>query len=236
MQTTQISLVRKHTEEMKPPRALFVPFELGRPFGPPNNTDLQKSVLFDALKLLERNDGPIIEDFVSSLLDVNRDHEENEGWACPVNLAKPGKNLTNIHKLSHDLKQEIVLLRPWYQESIKLSGGRRLDGLTPYSPEEIIDLLISFVENPQIKSFLSNQPIHRALKLTSDDLKHFYFQAALARPNNITDGELGNWFYGETLAGKLLIQIRSICLDHQNESLKLIGKSNFVPNSMLKYI
>ena len=35
--TTQISLIREHTERIRPPRALWVPFELGRPFGVPHD-------------------------------------------------------------------------------------------------------------------------------------------------------------------------------------------------------
>ena len=35
--TTQISLIRLHTEITKPPRALWVSFELGRPLGVPGD-------------------------------------------------------------------------------------------------------------------------------------------------------------------------------------------------------
>jgi hypothetical protein len=58
----------------------------------------------------------------------------------------------------------------------------------------------------------------------------------MARPTNISDGQLENWFYGETLAGKLLIKIRAICLDHESKTLQLIGRTNFVPNAMLKHV
>ena len=61
--TTQISLVREHTEKIKPPRALWVPFELGRPLGPPNDAAFQKRVLIAALKLLEASGGPVLEDY-----------------------------------------------------------------------------------------------------------------------------------------------------------------------------
>ena len=221
---------------MRPPRALFVPFELGRPFGPPNKPEIQRQVLIEALTLLERRDGPIIEDFVTHSIYHKGIEEENEGWTCPINLAKPTNDLTDTQKLSFDLKQEVILLQPWSKRSIESSKGRRLDGLTTYSPEEIIDLLVSFIENPDIISFIPNQPIGRALKIISDDLKNFYFQSAMAKPKNISDVKLGNWFYGDTLAGKLLIEIRAICLAHSNESLKLIGRTNFVPNAMLKYV
>jgi hypothetical protein len=99
----------------------------------------------------------------------------------------------------------------------------------------IIDFLVSFIKDPNMKNNLSNQSIGRALKLTSDGLKYFYFQSAMARPFNISDNQLESWFYGETLAGKLLIKIRAICLGHKNEVLQLIGRTNFVPNAMLKY-
>ena len=39
-----------------------------------------------------------------------------------------------------------------------------------------------------------------------------------------------------TGAGKLLIKIRAICLVHENKSLQLVGRTNFVPNAMLKYV
>ena len=58
--TTGISLVRINTEQMELPRFLWVPFELGRPFGAPHEPDFQRRVLRAALRLLERWDGPAI--------------------------------------------------------------------------------------------------------------------------------------------------------------------------------
>ena len=231
--TTQISLIRKHTEGMRPPRALCVPFELGRPFGAPNEPDFQRLVLLDALKLLERNDGPFIEDFPDTPPGPPADME---GWTCPVNLAAPETDLSDAEKYALDMKQEATLLRPWYEESVKNFKGRRLDGLTGYSPEEIIDFLVSFVDDPSINSSMEDQPIERALKLTADDLKHFYYQAAMARPGNVSDIQISDWYYGETLAGKLFIKLRELCLGHETEALQMIGRTNFVPNAMLKHI
>ena len=47
--TTAIALVRHHAERIRPPRALWVPFELGRPLGAPDEPDFQKRVLRAAL-------------------------------------------------------------------------------------------------------------------------------------------------------------------------------------------
>ena len=51
--TVAIALVRPQAERTRPPRALWVPFELGRPFGPPNDPAFQKQVILAALRLLE---------------------------------------------------------------------------------------------------------------------------------------------------------------------------------------
>ena len=217
---------------MRPPRALAVPFELGRPFGAPNESDFQRRVLLAALKLLERTDGPFIEDFPDEPPGPPADME---GWTCPVNLAAPQTDLSDAEKLALDLKQEVALLRPWYEESVKNFKGRRLDGLTEFSAEEIIDFLVSFVDDPSIESFMDGQPVGRALKLTSDDLKHFYFQAAMAKPGSISDIQMGDWYYGETLAGKMFLKLRELCLAHESEALQMIGRTNFVPNAMLKH-
>jgi hypothetical protein len=62
--TVSISLLREITEKIRPPRALFVPFPLGYPLGRPHDPELQTRVIRAAFALLERNDVPILEDFV----------------------------------------------------------------------------------------------------------------------------------------------------------------------------
>ena len=52
--TVGISLVREHTEKIRPPRALWVTFELGRPFGIPDDAAFQRRVMQGALGLIER--------------------------------------------------------------------------------------------------------------------------------------------------------------------------------------
>ena len=61
--TVQISLIREHTEKIKPPRALWVPFELGRPLGVPGNATFQTEALRRTLALLEAPSGPLLADF-----------------------------------------------------------------------------------------------------------------------------------------------------------------------------
>jgi hypothetical protein len=57
--TVAIALIRPQAENTRPPRALWVPFELGRPFGPPGDTAFQKRVLLAALSMLVEGGGPV---------------------------------------------------------------------------------------------------------------------------------------------------------------------------------
>jgi hypothetical protein len=61
--TVSISLLREVTEVIRPPRALFVPYQLGYPLGAPNDPSLQHRIISRALSLLERTDVPVIEEF-----------------------------------------------------------------------------------------------------------------------------------------------------------------------------
>ena len=56
-------MVREHTEKVKPPRALFVPFPFGTPSGAPDDPELQHRVLRAALDLLAEPAGPVLRDF-----------------------------------------------------------------------------------------------------------------------------------------------------------------------------
>ncbi|MGE0887225.1 MAG: hypothetical protein AB7P14_27190 [Blastocatellales bacterium] len=75
--TVSISLLREVTSQIKPPRALFVPFPMGHPLGEPNNPRLQHQVIAQALKLLERNDVPVLESFQVTTAENDYSLKEN---------------------------------------------------------------------------------------------------------------------------------------------------------------
>lgn len=57
--------LRDVAEQVRPPRALWVPFDHGYPLGEPNNENLQLDVLRQTFALLDRpGPGPVLGDFV----------------------------------------------------------------------------------------------------------------------------------------------------------------------------
>ncbi len=84
--TVAISLSRPHTENTKPPRALWVPFELGRPFGPPGDPAFQRREVLAALGMLDEGGGPVrIADFP----DDDPRERPDPGWHPPLEGAAP---------------------------------------------------------------------------------------------------------------------------------------------------
>ncbi len=56
--TTGISIVRRFTEEVRPPRSVFVKWPYGHPLGEPFNKKQQMAVLEEALALFESAEKP----------------------------------------------------------------------------------------------------------------------------------------------------------------------------------
>ncbi|MGD2114620.1 MAG: hypothetical protein PVG07_06200 [Acidobacteriota bacterium] len=66
--TVVIQLLREIAEAVRPPRALFVPFPLGYPFGAPDEPLLQRRILEAALDLLhDPAEPPILRDLPRAL-------------------------------------------------------------------------------------------------------------------------------------------------------------------------
>jgi hypothetical protein len=125
---------------MKPPRALWVPFELGRPIGAPNNPDFQTKVLKALLKTLDAKSGPVLADFDEDApLSTADTGEEQEAWACPIELqAPPLQTEGDAAAMEQALLHEIRQLRPWYELSVEQRGRTTvgvgpldIDGKTP---------------------------------------------------------------------------------------------------------
>lgn len=232
--TVGISLIRTHTEKMRPPRALAVPFELGRPFGAPNEPDFQRRVLRMALELFEGHDTPpVLEDFPDE--PPGAAEAEMEGWACPVSFDKPAEDLSDAELIERALMREIALLKPWYDGAVK-RFRRSAFGISGKTPDEIAHVIAAYATDPEG----SPDPIVGerkvvGLKRCIDDLRYFYLEAAAARPDaRLTDLAVNNWLWGETTLGKVIVSIRDQLMEaaeaSDNAGLKRLATSAFVPS------
>ncbi len=176
MPTTQISLIREHTEKIKPPRALWVPFELGRPLGVPNDPAFQTRVVAAAVELFNAHSGP-------ALMDYPEDAPQVEGPAtlvCPVSSNLPESDDSDTAKLTARLLEEIALMRPWYDRAVD-SRKRTTVGVSGMNPKAMGSFVAEFLDGgmPASKGDLSPATL---FKLAVEDLKAYYFEASTAQP------------------------------------------------------
>lgn len=219
--TAQISLIREQTAAIKPPRALWVPFMLGRPFGAPGAPEFQRKVLRALLALFERPSGPVLEDFPE---DAPAIAASSEGLACPVSFTvAPDKN-GGVVRVMLD---EIAQLAPWY-DLARRRRGRTTVGVFGETVDEAARHVASYVEGRPEPAPAGWTP-GMAVKRATDDLKAYYYEAVGAQPGNLSPSAIEQWFWRETAAAKALLAIRDLCLQSDDESLKPLGRSSLVP-------
>lgn len=210
MPTAAISLVREHTEKIKPSRSLWVPFELGRPLGAPNEPEFQMDVLRSLLGLFARESGPIIEDYPheSPVTD-----EGDTAWSCILPLPPLAPASTPAEALKQALLQEIGSLAPWYAESVRRMGRSTfgLSGLTADSMPEIATFMagVAAGEDPELPPGVTDS-MPAAIRYMADDVKAYYMEAANEQPGASTPGgtRMWTWLYHETRMGQVLYDLR----------------------------
>lgn len=233
--TTQISLIREHTEIIAPPRALWVPFELGRPLGAPSDKDLQRRVLLAALDLLQASEGPVLADFAFQETETEAGGgPEPPAWACPVSLRAPADDMTDNEKLIDSFSQEVSELRNWYDTGLGKTGRT---SVVHFGPDSAAQLLSAYVLKGAKNSGDANLPFAVALRLAAQDLKAFYFEAVAARPGAAPpDSQSFNrWFWADTAAGRVLAAARNRCGSETDKLLRMTGKMLLVPMDQGKH-
>jgi hypothetical protein len=205
--TTSISLIREQSEAVRPPRALWVPFDLGRPLGSAEDPEFQKQVLRAAFGLLLSATEPTIEDY-----PVEAPAEAGPGeWSCP--LSHPVPDETSI---TDRLLAEVRRLAPWSAET-RAERGRTLFGATGASPdrvEEVASALGAIADNGNVTDppeagidWAFSMPV--LVRHMADDLRTFYHEAIAAQPGPGAPNHdaLNEWIFGGTALGEALLAV-----------------------------
>jgi len=225
--TTQISLVREHSVMIKPPRALWVSFELGRPLGIPNDAPFQTRVIEAALSLLDRTDGPVLEDYPEDV-PASIATSEEDGWACPISLPSPPKAVDQ----DSDILDEIEFLKSWHDLAADRRGGTTLRS-SRVTTEDAARFLAAWARGETPDSPVEGFSTVDMLRLASEDLKAYYAEAATAQPahngRDATSVQISDWFWGETQGGNLLLKLASVCKQSDDRLIKIIGSALIVP-------
>ena len=205
--TTGISLVREHTEKIRPPRALWVTFELGRPMGIPDDAPFQRRVVKAALELLARTDGPLIADYPEHAPEIT----DFSGWACPISLAPAATD---------SLAAEIDRLATWYDRAVTAQGRTTVG--------------VSGLDMPAAGALVTRAldgalPEAQALKEAIDDLRAYYLEAASAFPDPGSPVTRKKWFWDETKLAKALLTLQPKLAASADPQHKILANLTLIP-------
>lgn len=224
--TTQVSLVREHTAALAPPRALWVPFILGRPFGVPNDASFQRKVVLAALRLLERETGPVLEDFPDDAPHTDLGEAPTE-LSCPVSFPRLGSE----GSLSERLAGEVAQLQAWHDVAVEHRRRTTL-GVTGLRPEEIADYLASWLTDHPQPSYRADISSADALKFSFDELKAFYYEAKSVQPGRHSSAAIQDWLWFETAAGQAFLDIRAKAAQSPDPAVKALAAMGLVPRAV----
>jgi hypothetical protein len=199
--------VREHTEIVRPPRALWVTFDLGRPLGIPDDPPFQRRVVKAALDLLARTDGPVLADYPEDVPEVT----DFSGWACPINLA-PSQ--------TDSLATEIDRLATWYDQSVARQGRTTVgvSGLDMPDAGALVN-----------RALAGDLPEAQPLKQAIDDLRAYYLEAASAFPDPGTSATRKKWFWEETQLAKAMLALQPKLAQSDDPQHKILANLTLIP-------
>ncbi len=225
--TTVLAVALPQVEKTRPPRAVFVPFMLGRPLGEPNDTAFQRRVLMQALSLLERGgEAPILEHFP----DDNPSWFDRPDWRPAMDLPPPAIPGTAAG-WEAALRAEMALVLPAW-ERFQARFGRTTIGLAGQPPQAWPAFAASFLNGALPTVALHDTPA-LALRFLADDLKALYGEAVQADGGPPSARQIDGWFWRRTVAGQFLIALRGMAMVSPNNALKTVGGRFFVPTPYL---
>ena len=206
-----IALIRPQAEKTRPPRALFVPFELGRPIGPPSDPAFQKRVILAALGMLTEGGGPVRSvDFP----DDDPRETPDPNWRPPLPPA--------TRHGAEALEVELRALAPAYAASCT-RRERSTVGLSGLPPAVCGEYLAAWLRHERPESPIADMSPALALRFAIDDLKAFALEAALTPGTKPSSQQLSDWLWSDSALGASVQALRRDFLAGDDERLKQLA-------------
>lgn len=199
--TVALSLIREHTEKVKPPRAVYVPFPLGLPVGHPGNVAEQQAVLDLAFSTLGAESGPVLVEY--------RDETAAEEGGSPLQASEiePDEQARTA-----DFATEVTLMRRYWEQHLAATARtgvglskvppQRFRGVVRFLEAVLTDQTADSDERP------ADMPKPLFIRTSIEDLRVMYSEARLQTHPDESSEERQRWLLGSTALGLMLRRLR----------------------------
>jgi hypothetical protein len=208
--TVSISLIREHTEKIKPPRALWVPFPFGLPLGHPDDTAQQRAVLDAVFGLLDAPDVPVLRDFGGEL------GEGETGTSIQASAVEQSA-------VALSLADEVTAMRRYWEQWTERTGRTAVgvSGVAPVRFRGVVRFLEAFVNGEdRTLAEQGDTPLPLFIRYCADDLRVLYLEARLVMKPGEAQADTQRWFWGETALGAFLRTLRDVMNDSDDEQMR----------------
>ena len=226
--TVAVVLIRPQAERTRPPRALWVPFELGRPFGPPNDPAFQRRVLLAALGMLAEDGGPVR---IIEFPDDDPRAQPDPAWRPPCVPTMVANGSPEL--LASRMEAEILLLQEAHRRWME-QNGRTTVGLSGFAIGECARYVADWLRGRAPASPRDGFSAPLILRFAVDDLKAYCLEVASAGTAKPSSRQLTDWFWDETATGAAMHVLREVLQAQEDERLRLIVSNFVVPAARVR--
>jgi hypothetical protein len=183
------------------------------------------------LRLLEVPRGPVLEDFPEG----EPESDEVTVLACPVDFARDTDVSGDDDKLLTAFHREITAMRPWYDMAVN-KRQRTTVGVSGIDLENLGDFLYGFIKGEPPPNPRNDIPLASTLKFAVEDLKAYYVEGITAQPGqaNASSKVLQDWFWNQTVCGKVFLAIKKACENSPDNMMRMIGQFFLVPGEIAR--
>ncbi len=166
-------------------------------------------------------------------MDYGEDAPPSEGptiLACSVSFPQLADNGSDVDMLRTNFMVEISHMQPWYDLALT-KRTRTTVGVAGMEPHALGEFIGGFLEGNIPSSPREDLAPAAVLKLAVEDQKAFYFEAASAQPGQekADSQTLAEWFWRETVAGKVFVALREAHIDTQDGMIQRVVGRLLVP-------
>jgi hypothetical protein len=194
----------------------------------PSDPAFQKRVILAALRLLERERGPVI---IEDSADDDPRAEPDPAWRRPLFPSAAGEG--SADSLAARLEAEIVQLQGAHRLWVA-QHGRSTVGLSGLAIGECAEYVADWLRGNAPPSPREGFSAPLILRFAVDDVKAYCLEAAAAGAAKPSSRQLGDWFWNETVTGAAIHALREMLLASKDERLSLIVGNFMVPAARVR--
>jgi len=147
-----------------------------------------------------------------------------------VDFAQDVVETEETDQLQAAFRKEMASLRPWYDMGVN-KRQRTAVGASGIALEALGDFIYAFARGEEPNNPRDDISLAYTLKFAVVDLKSYYIEGITAQPGQAgaSSQRLTDWFWGETVAAKVLMAMKKVGEANTDSVMNQIGIGFIVP-------